>query len=247
MEFRGKTAFITGSALRIGRALALDLSKRGVKVIIHYRNSRRAAVDLQKEIVRSGGRAELLQADFGAKRLTASLNSIRRIFKKKKWYPDILINNASIFYPTPLPRVSDATWNEFLSSNLSAPFLLAKEFGLQMKKRGSGKIINLIDWTVFQPPVHYLPYIVSKAGLWTATQGLAKELAPSVQVNAVAPGPILPSKGMTAQGKRKVTEKTLLKRFGSVQDIAAAVRFLIESDYITGICVPVDGGSLAAL
>ena len=116
-----------------------------------------------------------------------------------------------------------------------------------MTKQKSGKIINLADWTAFRPFPNYLPYAISKAGLIAATAGLAKALAPYVQVNSIAPGPILPSKGMSEQNREKVIQKTLLKRFGTPEDIAETVRFLIEgTDYITGAFIPVDGGSLIA-
>jgi NAD(P)-dependent dehydrogenase (short-subunit alcohol dehydrogenase family) len=196
-----------------------------------------------------GARAFVVTADFSPSR-TAFKSTLKDFIGKvyrKTGRVDILINNASIFYPTPVDKIKEKDWDDFLTVNLKAPFFLSLEIGKRMAKRKSGKIINLVDWTAFRPSVHYLPYAVSKAGLVTLSAGLAKALAPHVQVNCVAPGPILPPRGATQQQMEKVIAGTLLKRFGSPRDIAETVRFLIEgTDYITGAVIPVDGGSLIA-
>ncbi|HTL47364.1 MAG TPA: SDR family oxidoreductase [Verrucomicrobiae bacterium] len=238
---------ITGGALRIGRAIALDLARQGAVIVLHYNRSAQHARALQKEIRSLGGEAVLAQADFARAPSAAAVSKFVKQLARKAGRIDVLVNNASIFYPTRLDRVRQKDWDDFMNVNLAAPFFLARELGLAMKKRKSGKIINLVDWTAFHPHPDYLPYAISKAGLQAATVGLARALAPEVQVNSIAPGPILPSRGMTAAQKKAVTQRTLAKRFGAPADIAAAVRFLVEgTDYVTGACIPVDGGSLIA-
>lgn len=248
MNLKGKTALVTGGARRIGREISLALASRGVCVLIHYNRSAKEALRLRDDIRALGGRAETVSLDFfsgksvlpGLRKFTASLD--------RRYSPvDILINNASVFYPTPLAEISESAWDEFLTVNLKVPFFLAREIGVRMLRRKTGKIINLADWTAQRPYAKYLPYCISKGGLITATKGLAKALAPCVQVNAIAPGPILRAEGMTRAAEKAVLKKTLLGRFGHPRDIARTVLFLCEStDFITGAVIPVEGGSLIA-
>ncbi len=246
MELAGRTALITGAARRIGREIALTLAESGVSILIHYHGSRPEALQLKKEIESLGSRAWLVRAGFSGTQKSL-FPSIKRFVREVYQYVpqvDILVNNAAIFYPTPFGKIREKDWDAFLTVNLKAPFFLAQEIGTRMLRRKSGKIINLVDATALRPRVHFLPYAISKAGLIAATRGLAKALAPHVQVNAVAPGPILPPKGMKAGDQSKVVQKTLLKHFGDPRDIARAVRFLVEDgDYMTGAVIPVDGGS----
>ena len=242
MEIRGKTALITGAARRIGRTLALSLAADGMNLILHYGRSRREALETQKEAERLGVRAHLLQADLEK---FSEVNRLVRLAFRASPKIHVLINNASIFYKTPLGKVREKDWNRFFDINLKAPFFLSQALGLKMVRQKEGKIINLIDWSAFRPYTQYLPYCVSKAGLVSLTQGLAKTLAPSVQVNGIAPGPILPAAGSTRKEIQKVLKRTPLKRFGEPSDIAEAVRFLLKSaDFVTGAVLPVDGGNL---
>ena len=244
MEIQGKTALVTGSAKRIGRAVALALAAEGMNLILHYRRSRREAEETQKTAERLGVRAHLLQADLG--KYSELQRFIRQAFRVSPKI-HVLINNASIFYKTPLGKVREKDWNSFFNTNLKAPFFLSQAIGLQMVREKEGKIINLVDWTAFRPYTNYLPYGVSKAGLVALTKGLAKAFAPYVQVNGIAPGPILPAAGSTREEIRKVLKRTPLKRFGDPSDIVEAVRFLVKStDFVTGVVLPVDGGSLIA-
>ncbi|OGW79503.1 MAG: hypothetical protein A2Z83_09525 [Omnitrophica bacterium GWA2_52_8] len=245
MEIQGKTVLITGAALRIGREIALDLSRCGARVIIHYCQSQKAARMLAGDIRREGGEASLLAADFSKPGTAVLVRHIQNRLKREKLAVDVLINNASVFYPAPLKKINEKNWEDMMRVNLKAPFFLAREFGLEMAARKQGKIIQILDWTVQRPHPDYLPYIISKSGLLTATLGLAKALAPHVQVNGIAPGPILEARGMTPGEKKRAVERTALKRFGHPRDIAAAVRYLIEgSDFVTGTVLPVEGGSL---
>lgn len=244
MEIQGKTALVTGSAKRIGRAVALALAAEGMNLILHCRRSRREAEETRKTAERLGVRARLLQADL--EKYSELQRFIRQAFRASPKI-HVLINNASVFYKTPLGKVREKDWDSFLDTNLKAPFFLSQAIGLAMFRQKEGKIINLIDWTAFRPYTNYLPYGTSKAGLVALTKGLAKAFAPYVQVNGIAPGPILPAAGATREEIRKVLKRTPLKRFGDPSDIAEAVRFLVKStDFVTGAVLPVDGGSLIA-
>lgn len=245
MEIKGKTVLITGAARRIGREIALTLARRGAFIVIHYRESRKEALALQKEIQRMGSKAYAVHADFAAgndvsKTVALFLHEVYTHCGRV----DVLVNNASIFYPTPLEKISEKDWDEFMGVNLKVPFFLASAVGLMMRKQKSGKIINIVDWTGKRPLAEYLPYCISKAGLIAATKGLAKALAPQIQVAGIAPGPILPAKGASKKQQKKAADRALLKRYGSPQDIARAVQFLIEgSDFITGSILSVEGGA----
>lgn len=247
MDLSGKTALITGAAKRIGRVVAHELAEAGARIIIHYNKSRREAESLKEELLSLHAETWTVRCDFspsgkksGTGKIKKFLSEVYRITPRL----DILVNNAAIYYPAPL-RVKEADWDEFMTVNLKMPFFLAQEAGLSMKKQKAGKIINIVDWTGLRPHENYIPYAVSKAGLIAATQGLAKALAPYVQVNSIAPGPILPAAGHSLQHHKEAAKKTLMKRYGDPVDIARTVRFLCEgTDYITGAMIPVDGGGM---
>ncbi len=244
MELQGKTALITGGAKRIGRAIALVLAQEGMDLILHYHRSLREARRTQTELERLGVRVRLIQAN-----LEKSGEADRLAEKALRLAPRIhlLVNNAAVFHKTPFGKIHEKDWDYFLNINLKAPFFLAQRLGLPMFRQKEGKIINLVDWTAFRPHTQYLPYCVAKAGLVAVTQGLAKILAPYVQVNGIAPGPILSAAGTTRKEIRQVIRRTPLKRFGEPEDIAEAVRFLAKStDYVTGAILPVDGGNSVA-
>ncbi|MBU3758610.1 MAG: SDR family oxidoreductase [Candidatus Omnitrophica bacterium] len=249
MNLLGKTVFITGAAKRLGRETALMFASRGAGVILHANQSWQDAENLKVKIKKTGGSAWTVRAEFNLRqgRVEKKIRDLARDLDRKCPPVDILVNNASIFYPTPLESLTEKDWDDFQTVNLKVPFFLAREFGLRMCRRRAGKIINLADWTAWRPDPRYLPYAISKAGLVSMTQGLAKALAPHVQVNGIAPGPILKAKGMTAAGEKAAAAKTLLGRFGSASDISEAVRYFCESaDFVTGVCLPVDGGCSAA-
>jgi NAD(P)-dependent dehydrogenase (short-subunit alcohol dehydrogenase family) len=244
MEIRGKTALVTGAAKRIGRAIALALADEGMNLVLHYHRSLREVRETQAAAERLGARVHLVRANL------QKLPEIHRLLREAyRSAPRIhlLVNNASVFYKTPLGKVREHAWDQVFNVNLKAPFFLAQEIGTKMFKQKEGKIINLIDWTAYRPYTQYLPYCASKAGLVALTQGLARTLAPHVQVNGIAPGPILEAKGTTARENRNIAKRTPLKRFGDPGDIAEAVRFLVRAtDFVTGAVLPVDGGNLIA-
>lgn len=245
MKLVGKNVLITGAARRIGRQIALTLAKRGANVLAHYRNSKKEALSLKKEIEFFCGHCSIIQADFSSGKTGKNVENFLK--KAYKIFPriDILVNNASVFYSTRVGKISEKDWDEILTANLKAPFFLSQAVGRKMYQQKSGKIINLVDWMGDKPSEKFLPYSISKAGLIAATKGFAKAFAPHVQVTGIAPGPILPAESNTPAEQAKAAEKTLLKRYGSPNDIAETVRFLIEgTDFITGSVISVEGGAL---
>ena len=242
MKLSGKNILITGAAKRLGRDIALCLAAEGANILIHYRSSAREARMLQKEIEGFGSRAFLCKFDFGFRSFGLQ-KKIHQFVENLPVPVDVLVNNAAIYYATPFGEITEKKWDDFLTTNLKSPVLLAQEIGAQMLRRKKGSIVNIVDIAGESPFKNYLPYSISKAGLVAATKGLAKELAPYIRVNAVAPGPILePTQGITSALKKKITDTTLLKRFGTAKDIADAVKYLLTADYVTGQVLAVDGG-----
>jgi len=246
MNLKGKNVLITGGAKRIGREIALAAAQKGANVLLHYSASEREAGALCRKIESLGVKAGFLACDFAQHGGAGLAGHVQKLFRtaEKSFGPiHVLINNASLYYPTAFGSVTEKAWDELMAVNLKAPFFLAQEAGRKMVKRRQGKIINLADWALARPRRGFLPYTASKAGLVSMTLSLAVDLAPHVQVNAVAPGPILPAFGATPSTNAKVIQQTLLKRFGKPSDIARAVLFLIASDFVTGTVLPVDGGA----
>ena len=240
MDLKGKGIIITGSAVRIGRAICLELAKTGAHLFCHYNSSKSNANELERELWKTGAVHFFYKADL------SKIDAVKRLVKKAKTQLDsidILINNAAIFYKTPLGQVSQKDWDRFFNLNLKSPFFLAQETSRYMLEQKSGKIINIGDAGAENPYPGYLPYSLTKAGIVSMTKGLAKALAPDVQVNCINPGPVMMPDNMSDEDKAFALQQTLLKREGSAQDIARTVRFVLEaSDYITGAVIPVDGG-----
>lgn len=249
MKLQGRTALVTGAGRRIGRAISLELARGGANIIIHYRSARHEAESLKRMVESLRCKATLVKKDFSSptSNILPQIKSFVKSIYQTAPRIDILVNNASVFYPTPFGKISEKDWEEMMTVNLKVPFFLSQEIGKRMAAGGGGKIINLADWVGERPAVNFIPYAISKAGLIAATRGLARALAPKVQVTAMAPGPILPAEGMPAKYHKAAVKRTLLKRFGDPADIANAVRFLIEgSDYVTGSVLTVDGGACIA-
>jgi pteridine reductase len=239
MDIDGKVALITGSAKRIGSRIAIELAKRGARIAVHYRSSRHEAEETMKTIRSSGGEAVTFHADL------TQIPAVDKLFRDIRTAfggLDILVNSASIFEPSTVQETNPEQWDAQMDSNARAPFFVAQQAASLMLARGHGKIINIADVAgeVIWPA--YFAYSVSKATLIAVNRGLAKSYAPHIQVNAIAPGPILFPENYTEQQKKAAIERTLLKREGSPQDIVNAVVFLIENDYITGELIHVDGG-----
>jgi pteridine reductase len=239
MDLTGKTALVTGAAKRVGREIALELARRGADVLVHYRGSQQDAESTAADIRAMGRKSETFQADLASNK---DLDRLTNSIHDKKWTVDVLVNSASLFFKTPVETATETDWDTLLDSNLKGPFFLSTQLGLQMIKQNGGVIINLVDWSAFRPYRDYAAYCSSKGGLVTLTKALARDLAPRVRVNAVAPGPVLQPPDMNEAEAKTVAGLTALGRWGTPQDVARAVAFLVENDYINGQILVVDGG-----
>lgn len=244
MELKGKVALVTGSAKRVGRAIALAMAERGATVAIHYRTSKAEADAFVQELAARSVRAQAFHADLEkVHEIETMVQEVLRAFGRI----DVLVNCASVFYRKPLEEVTEYDWDRNLNTNLKAPFFLSKFAGLAMRRQGAGKIVNIGDWAAIRPYKNYLPYTVSKSGLIGLTRALAKALAPEVQVNCVALGPVLPPGEYDDKEVQTLVQGTLVKRLGSPEDVARAVLFLCEgTDFATGSTLMLDGGRLIA-
>ena len=236
-----KTVFITGAAKRIGKEIALSFKELGWNIIIHYNSSKEDALNLAKEINNANKNTAItVQGNLDVKEdVNAIIKEVLDAFPSI----DLLINNASTFYPTPIDDISEEHWEKLVGSNLKGPLFLIQ--GLKQKlKESKGSIINITDTNLSKGVANYSIYSAAKAGLESITKGLARELAPEIKVNAIAPGAMLepPDVTWTEEQKSKVIESIPLKRMGSEKDIAEAVKFLASSEYITGQIIKVDGG-----
>ena len=242
MLLKNRVALITGGGGRIGQAIASALAHEHAHVVISYRTSRTQALHTVRRLMTYGVRAEAIHADVSrASDVRALMTRIARRFGRL----DVLVNSAAIFERTPFDTLTEAAWDRHLTINLKGPFLCALHASRLMRRHDGGKILNIADWAGERPYRDYLPYCVSKAGVIALTKGLAKELAPSIQVIAIAPGPILPPPGMSAAERRRAVARIPLKRWGAPQDIANAVLFAIQgTDFMTGSTIFVDGGRL---
>ena len=240
MKLDGRVALVTGAARRLGRAIAEGLAARGARVAVHYGRSADEAAAVVAGIRAAGGDAAAFAADLA---VTAEVERLADTVSAQLGQVDVLVNSASVFYRTPIDTVGVDEWQENLAVNLTAPYVLSLRLGRAMRARGAGKIVNIGDADAERPYRDYVPYAVSKAGLVALTRGLAKALAPEVQVNCVAPGPILMPAGSDEEERARILARTPLRRFGDPDDIVAAVLFLVEQgDFITGATLPVDGG-----
>lgn len=243
MTLKNRVVLVTGGAKRLGLAVALALARRGASIALSYRSSAREAALAVRAIEAEGVAALAVQADLSR---AADVQRLMGRVAKRFGRLDVLVNSAANFERVPFDRLTERHWDAALDTNLKGPFLCALHASRLMRPRG-GKIINVADWAGVRPYRDYLPYCVSKAGVIGLTKALAKELAPRIQVAAIAPGPILPPQEMSRAARVRVARRIPLKRWGRPQDIANTVLFLIEgTDFITGSVVFVDGGSLIA-
>jgi len=239
VDLDGKIALVTGAAKRVGRAIALALAGRGTELVVHYHRSEREAQELLADAKRLGGKPVAARADLSR---SADIHGLVETALAAFGRIDILVNNAAIFYRTPFSSLTEADWDNFQTVNLKAPFLLSREIGEIMRQQGRGKIVNLTDIAAMKVWADYLPYAVSKAGLVALTRGLAKALAPAVQVNAIAPGVVLLPDGTPAEAVEDARRRIPLKQLGSPDAVVRAVLYLVESDFVTGEVLRVDGG-----
>ncbi len=240
-SLEGRWALITGAAKRIGAVISAALHEAGANVAVHYLNSGEDAEQLASQLnqVRSDS-ALTVQGDL---KNTADLKQMIDQLTKRTGGLDILVNNASSFYPTPLESITEEHWDDLLGINLKAPLFLSK-ISLPYLKKNNGVIINIVDVHAQRPLKNHSVYGSAKAGLAMLTRSLAKDLGPDVRVNGVSPGAILwPESGISERVKENILGQVPLGRPGTPDDIAAAVVFLVrDAPYVTGEIIAVDGG-----
>ncbi|WP_417845323.1 SDR family oxidoreductase [Thalassospira povalilytica] len=234
-----KTVLITGAAKRIGRALSLDLARNGYDVALHCHHSRTDAESLAEEIRAFGRHACVISADLASEEDT---HRIVREAQAALGPIEVLINNASTFEYDDIQSATRESWDLHMEANLRAPFVLSQEFAKRLPDDVKGLIVNIIDQRVWNLNPHFVTYTLSKAGLWTLTQTLALALAPKIRVNAIGPGPALPSSRQTQDIFDQQCEKTPLKVGTNPQEICDAVRFFLAAPAITGQMLALDGG-----
>jgi pteridine reductase len=238
----GRVALVTGGAQRVGAQIVRTLHGAGARVVVHYNRSAAQAEALVGELnaARAASalavRADLLEVARLGELVAAVTTTFGRL--------DVLVNNASTFYPTPVGEITEAHWDDLLGSNLKAPLFLSQAAAPALRL-ARGLILNIVDIHGMRPLRRYPVYGIAKAGLIMLTRSLARELGPQVRVNAIAPGPVMwPADGVAdADLQKKIVDRTLLKRSGSAQDIArTALFFAADAPYVTGQILAVDGG-----
>jgi pteridine reductase len=236
-----KRILITGAAKRIGKEMALSFFNKGWDIVIHFNSSKEEAEALAHKMnSERSNSAMLVQANLD------NANEVEKLAEKilsKNGSIDALINNASTFYPTPVGTFSEENWNALMGSNLKAPLFLIQSLHKELEKN-KGFIINVTDINVDGALVNHSIYLAAKSGLQTLTKSLAKELAPYIRVNAIAPGAILepPNTEWTSEQKNNIINAVPMKRMGTEKDIVDAAIYLSEAEYVTGQILNIDGG-----
>ena len=236
-----RTILITGAAKRIGREMAKAFFDRGWDIVIHFNNSIEDAQSLADQMnAQRSNSALIIQANLDHAK---DIEKLADLALSKNGRIDALINNASTFYPTPVGTFSEANWEALMGSNLKAPLFLIQAFCEELKKN-NGFIINVTDINVDKALINHSIYLAAKSGLQTLTRALAKELAPDIRVNAIAPGAILepPNVEWTSEQKNKIINSVPMARMGTEKDIVDAAIYLSEAEYVTGQILNIDGG-----
>jgi 3-oxoacyl-[acyl-carrier protein] reductase/pteridine reductase len=237
-KLAGRVALVTGSGRRIGRDIALELAAQGASIVVNYRTSASEAEGVAAEIVKLGRGARAVQADVSKR---ADVQRLVDEVESEFGRLDILVNNAGMFQHVPFEQITDDQWNHILATNLTSQFLCSQLAAPLLKRSGHGRIINLASLGGLLAWPGYTHYCVSKAGVIMLTRCLARALAPEITVNAVAPGTIT-FPGDAPELEANYVRRAPLRRTGHGSDIAEAVAFLAESDFITGQILVVDGG-----
>ncbi len=239
MRLKGQIVWITGSAKRVGKVCALACAAEGADIVVHCRSSRKEGEEALREVEALGRRAMLVQGDHAsAEDVPRMVEEIRAHFGALT----ALVNSAAAF---PRARFEDVSEEDFFSivrTNLWGPYLCAQAALPLLRKARPGRLINVTDWAVARPYRFYSHYMAAKGGLDAVTRALARELAPDVLVNAIAPGPVLEPPDLGDEEREKVLAKIPLRRWGRPEDVAKALVFLLESDFICGETIAVDGG-----
>ena len=244
MEINGCRTLITGSAKRVGKKIAVELARAGATVILHAFRSRSEAAETASEIEGFAGyRPLVLHGDIALRETWVDMD---REIEKQHGGLDAFVHNASVFSATPFFSTSDEDWQQFMDVNLKAAFLGCQVLGERMRQAGRGKIIAIGDVAGELIWPSYIPYSVSRAGMHALMKGLAQLLAPEVHVNVVAPGPVFLPEDTSEAEQQWIKQTILLQRIGEPEDVAKAVLFLLDSDFVTGQVIRVDGGRRTA-
>lgn len=240
---QGKTVLITGGAKRVGAAICRLLHREGANLMVHYHTSAQQARTLQDELnaIRADSvtliQGDLLKTEGFPNMVATTVETFGGL--------DVLINNASSFYSTPVGDITEASWDDLIGTNLKAPLFLSQAAAIELRRR-HGCIVNIADIHAERPMKSYAVYSIAKTGVVGLTRSLARELGPEVRVNAVAPGPILWPEDdamFDELSRQRIISHTILKQAGEPEDIARAVRYLIsDAGYVTGQVLTVDGG-----
>ncbi len=239
MNPKGKTALITGGAVRVGKAITLKLAQAGANVIVNYNSSAEAAEETVAQAQELGVGALAVQADVGNAEDVAAMVAAA---KAKFGGVDILVNSASLWQKTPFPTDDLTDWHRVTNILINGAFYCANAVAPLMLDKGEGAIVNIIDLAAYEPWPNFMAHSVGKSALLAMNRQLALELAPAVRVNAVAPGPVLPPPDYSAEKIAQTAAKTLLNRWGTAEDVADAVLFFVQASYVTGEALAVDGG-----
>ena len=241
VSLAGKTVLITGGARRVGAEIGRTLHGAGANLVVHYRKSANEVAELADAL--NGSRPKSVvtfQADLlDLGKLPALVEFAVRSFGSL----DVLVNNASTFYPTKIGDITPSAWDDLLGTNLKVPLFLSQAAAPELKK-SSGLILNIVDIHALRPLRHYTVYCAAKAGLHMLTRSLAKELGPEVRVNGISPGPVLwPEHDGDSATRAKIIQRTILQKMGTPEDIArTALFFAAQAPFITGQILAVDGG-----
>lgn len=240
MELASRVALVTGGGRRVGRALALALARRGMQLAIHYNSSADGARGTMEAAKKLGVTAEIFQADLedpeAARQLPAAV-------AQRFGQLDVLVNSAGIMTKATIEETTPALWDQVMAVNLKSYFFTVQG-ALPWLRKARGKVVNLADVGGLEPWPRYTAHCVSKAGVVMLTKTLALALAPDVTVNAIAPGAVLPPDEWDDKAREHLAATTPLKRLGSAEDVAQAMLYLLEADYVTGDTIVVDGGRL---
>jgi pteridine reductase len=239
MELDGKVAIVTGGAVRLGRALALALAEHGIRLVIHYGLSAGPAQKIVTKIKAMGSDALAIQADLSQ---SGEAPSIVKGAVAHFGQVDILVNSAAIFEPGNWDDTTEANWDRHFAINLKSPFFLSQAFAAHVGPKRAGHIVNIADWRGVRPDTDHVAYTLTKAALIAMTKSLALALAPNIQVNAIAPGMILPPPGEDQSYLERKAGEIPAQRVGSPEEIAKALIFLLRSDFVTGDLIFVTGG-----
>ena len=238
MEIRGRVALVTGAGRRVGRAIAVALGSRGMQVLVHFNGSEDGARETASLIGEAGGSADIVRGDLRDPTVPQALVAAAT---KRFGGLDLLVNSAAVMERTPFGSVTAEQWDAMFALNLRAPFLLSQAAADALARR-DGCIVNIADLAAFESWPAYVPHSITKAGVVQMTRALARVLAPRVRVNAVAPGAVLLPDDWDAASRDHLVATTPLHRLGSPEDVAQAVVYLAEADYVTGETLIVDGG-----